>query len=104
MTTLEELRRQIAVLACVEETKAPFVSCYLNLEQGEDNYRMAFEDRAAPLSAFIECEEQESQAVAARFVQSIRTQGRLPAALLVEPTANAVIAVVVEETVTGIWR
>ena len=31
---------------------------------------------AATLSAFVEWEEQESQAVAARFVQGIRTQGR----------------------------
>ena len=31
---------------------------------------------AATLSAFIEGEEQESQAIAARFVQGIRTQGR----------------------------
>jgi len=30
---------------------------------------------AATLSAFVEWEEQESQAVAARFVQGIRTQG-----------------------------
>ena len=41
LTTLDELRRQIGALACIDETEAPFVSCYLNLEQGGAGYRMA---------------------------------------------------------------
>jgi protein required for attachment to host cells len=54
LTTLEELRRHIAVLACVDETEAPFVSCYLNLEQGEDSYRKALEDRALAMRSTLE--------------------------------------------------
>jgi len=51
LTSLDELRRQIGVLACVDETEAPFVSCYINLEQGEAGYRKAFEERASVLRA-----------------------------------------------------
>lgn len=54
LTTLDELRRHIGVLACVDETEAPFVSCYLNLEQGEAGYRKAFEDRASALRATLD--------------------------------------------------
>ena len=54
LTTLDELRRHIGVLACIDETEAPFVSCYLNLEQGEAGYRMALEDRAFALRATLD--------------------------------------------------
>jgi protein required for attachment to host cells len=54
LTTLDELRGHIAVLACIDETEAPFVSCYLNLEQGEAGYRKAFEDRASALRATLD--------------------------------------------------
>ena len=46
LTSLEELERQVGVLACVEETDAPFVSCYLNLEDGQTGWREALEERA----------------------------------------------------------
>jgi len=54
LTTLDELRRHIAVLACVDETQAPFVSCYLNLEQGADGYRKALEDRALAMRSTLD--------------------------------------------------
>ena len=54
LTTLDELRRQIGALACIDETEAPFVSCYLNLEQGEAGYREALEDRASVLRATLD--------------------------------------------------
>jgi len=54
LTTLDELRRQIQPLACVEETQAPFVSCYLDLEHGEAGYRRALEDRASALRATLD--------------------------------------------------
>ncbi len=54
LTTLDELRRHIAVLACVEETEALFVSCYINLEQGEAAYRKMLEDRALALRGTLE--------------------------------------------------
>jgi len=56
LTTLDELRRQIALLACVEETQAPFVSCYLHLEQGEAGYREVFEHRAISMRSTLEFE------------------------------------------------
>lgn len=56
LTTLDELRKNIAVLACIEETQAPFVSCYLNLEQGDVSYRKIFEDRALAMRSTLEAE------------------------------------------------
>ena len=46
LTTLEELKQQITVLASVEESDAPFISCYLNLEQGQTGWRNALEERS----------------------------------------------------------
>jgi len=54
LTTLDELRRNIGLLACVDETEAPFVSCYLNLEQGEYSYRKALEERALAMRSTLE--------------------------------------------------
>lgn len=54
LTTLEELRRHIAVLACVDQTEAPFVSCYLNLELGEESYRKALEERMLAVRGTLE--------------------------------------------------
>ncbi|MBK5103034.1 MAG: host attachment protein [Burkholderiales bacterium] len=54
LTTLDVLRRHIAVLACVDETDALFVSCYLNLEQGETGYRKVLEDRISALRSTLE--------------------------------------------------
>jgi len=56
LTTLDELRRQIALLACIDETQAPFVSCYLDLEQGEAGYREVFEYRAIAMRSTLEDE------------------------------------------------
>ena len=54
LTTLDELKRQVGALAYVDETQAPFVSCYLNLEQGEAGYRRALKDRASALRATLD--------------------------------------------------
>lgn len=54
LTLLDDLRRQIGVLACVEETEAPFVSCYLNLEQGEAGYTKTLEDRSLVLRTALD--------------------------------------------------
>ncbi len=63
LTSLELLRRQIGVLAYVEETQAPFVSCYLNLERG-GGYRKALEDRSPVLRAALEGRAREDFEVA----------------------------------------
>jgi protein required for attachment to host cells len=54
LTTMDALRHHIATLACVEETAAPFVSCYLNLEQGKGSYTKVLEDRAAAVRSTLE--------------------------------------------------
>ena len=54
LTTIEELRRHVATLACVEETETPFVSCYLNLEQGKSGYGKVLEDRALALRSTLD--------------------------------------------------
>ncbi len=46
MTTSDELKQQITVLASVEESDAPFISCYLNLENGQTGWRDVLEERA----------------------------------------------------------
>ncbi len=53
LTTIETLRSNITTLACVEETDLPFVSCYLNLEQGEDGYHKRLDERAAELRSAL---------------------------------------------------
>jgi len=45
MTTLDELGQHISLLASVEETDAPFISCYLNLENGQAGWRYVLDDR-----------------------------------------------------------
>ncbi|GMV44910.1 MAG: hypothetical protein AMXMBFR66_03080 [Pseudomonadota bacterium] len=56
LTTLEDLRRHIALLACIEETEAPFVSCYLNPETGAGGYRALLDDRVRDMRATLDGE------------------------------------------------
>lgn len=56
LTTLDDLRRHIALLACVEETEAPFVSCYLNLETGAGGDRTLLDERARAMRATLDGE------------------------------------------------
>jgi len=53
LTTLSELKQHITLLAHVEETDAPFISCYLNLENGQDNWRDALDERARVLRRLL---------------------------------------------------
>jgi len=53
MTTLDELKQQITVLASVEESDAPFISCYLNLENGQTGWRDALDERARILRRIL---------------------------------------------------
>lgn len=46
LTTLDELKQQITVLASVEESDAPFISCYLDLENGQTGWRDVLDERA----------------------------------------------------------
>lgn len=46
LTTLEELHENVRLLAAVDESHAPFVNCYLNLEAGPVGWRAALDERA----------------------------------------------------------
>ena len=45
MTTLDELKHNITILASVEESGVPFISCYLNLEEGITSWQKTLDDR-----------------------------------------------------------
>jgi protein required for attachment to host cells len=53
LTTMEELRSHIYTLACVEESDAPFVSCYFNLEEGEGGCIEVLDERLPTLRSTI---------------------------------------------------
>jgi rubrerythrin len=53
MTTLNELKQQITVLASVEESDAPFISCYLNLQNGQTGWRDMLDERARILRRIL---------------------------------------------------
>ena len=46
LTTLDELKQHITLLASVEESDAPFISAYLNLENGQVGWRETLDERA----------------------------------------------------------
>jgi hypothetical protein len=46
LTTLDELKQHITLLASVEESDAPFISAYLNLENGQAGWRVILDERA----------------------------------------------------------
>ncbi len=53
LTTLDELKQHITLLASVEESDAPFISCYLNLEDGADKWRETLDNRARVLRRIL---------------------------------------------------
>ena len=53
MTTLDELKQHITELASVEASDAPFISCYLNLENGQPGWREVLDDRARILRRIL---------------------------------------------------
>lgn len=53
LTTLDELKQHITLLASVEDTDAPFVSAYFNLENGQAGWRETLDDRARILQRVL---------------------------------------------------
>lgn len=53
LATLEELKQHISVLARVEETDAPFISCYFNLENGPSGWCGVLQERASTLRRIL---------------------------------------------------
>lgn len=80
LTTLDELRRHITALACVDETEAPFLSCYLNLEQGEGGYRKALQDRALAMRSTLEDEARADFDAAIRKIEAYLAGKLVPSA------------------------
>jgi len=46
LTSPAELQQHVTLLASIEETDLPFVSCYLNLEHGRAGWRDVIDERA----------------------------------------------------------
>jgi rubrerythrin len=59
MTTLDELKQHITVLASVEASDTPFISCYLNLENGQSGWRDVLDERARILRRILKGEDLE---------------------------------------------
>ena len=53
MTTLDELKQQITLLASVEASDAPFISCYLDLDNGQTGWREVLDERARILRRIL---------------------------------------------------
>ena len=53
LTTLDELKQHITLLASVEESDAPFISAYLNLENGQTGWRETLDERARILRRIL---------------------------------------------------
>lgn len=53
LTTLDELKQHITLLASVDESDSPFISCYLNLEDGPDSWRETLNGRAQVLRRIL---------------------------------------------------
>ncbi len=53
LTTLDELKQHITLLASVEESEAPFISCYLDLENGQTGWRDVLDERARILRRIL---------------------------------------------------
>ena len=53
LTTLDELEQHITLLASVKESDTPFISCYLNLEDGPGSWRKMFDNRASILRRIL---------------------------------------------------
>ena len=57
LTTLDELKQQLTVLTCVEESDALFISVYLNLEDEKSDWRLTLNNRARLLRLILKDDE-----------------------------------------------
>ena len=84
LTTLDELKQHIALLASVEESGAPFISAYLNLENGQADWHETLEDRARILRRVLkgddltDFEEQLEEVTEPVFERDKIVEVRLP--------------------------
>jgi len=78
LTTLDELKQHITILASVEETDAPFISCYLNFEDGQDHWRQTISDRARLLRLILKADDLSDLEYALDKIESWLTTELLP--------------------------
>ena len=78
LTTLDELKQHITILASVEETDAPFISCYLSFEDGQDHWRQTINDRARLLRLILKGDELSDLEYALDKIESWLTTELLP--------------------------
>lgn len=116
MTTLDELKQNITLLASVEESDVPFISCYLNLEDGPTSWqetlnhrvhilkrilkgsdRSDFEDALAKIETYLMTEllpDTKGVAIFARghlggsFMMPMQFAAPLPNWIVINPTPN----------------
>jgi hypothetical protein len=80
LTTLEELKQHISVLAGVEETDAPFISCYFSLENGPSGWRDVLEERARTLRRILKGNDLADLEQALTSIEDWMTANLLPQA------------------------
>jgi hypothetical protein len=67
---LEKLQSMIRQLVTMEETTAPVLSCYVNLEKGRNSYRRALDERVRALRCTLDPEEREAFEMALSRVEA----------------------------------
>lgn len=80
LTTHEELRERILTLASIEESPTPFVSCYLNLENGEQSALQSMELRAKLLRRILKGRDLEDFSESVGAIKSYVKRELLPEA------------------------
>ncbi len=80
LTTHEELRDRILTLAGIEESPTPFVSCYLNLENGEKSVLQTIELRAKLLRRILKGRDLEDFEESVGAIKSFIKRELLPEA------------------------
>lgn len=78
LTNLDELKQHITILASVEETDAPFISCYLNLEDNHDSWRETINDRARLLRLILKGDDLSDLEYALDKIETWMTTELLP--------------------------
>jgi len=80
LTTLEELKQHITLLSSVEESDAPFISAYLNLENRQFSWREALDRRERILRRVLKGNDLADLEEALGKIEAWLTTGLLPEA------------------------
>jgi len=80
LTTLDELEQHITLLVSVDESDAPFISCYLNLEDEPDSWRKTLDDRTSILRRILKGDDLADLEEAMGMIESWLATNLLPEA------------------------